>query len=230
MKRPLSLFLCLAVGACGVEGERPDGIEATSSSNSAWIDGWGGAGSLGASRPKSYPDGPYGSGDPGVGERLPNLRLEGFVSPPSGRKATSSRYSSIELNDIRRSDNQFLIVHVSALWCPPCMLAARDLAENHELITSAGATVIELLVDGQSSGADPSREELEIWADTADLMFPTAMPGDEETRKVFPHREYAYLVDLDSMEVIFRTSGFQNETTVAQEAIDELLKIERVRD
>lgn len=226
MNRSLPLLFCLAISACGAEGERPPAPEASASASASWISGWGGAQSLGAARPKSYPDGPYGYGDPEVGDRLPNIRLEGFVDPPTGRKATASRFASVELDDIRRSNNQFLLVHVSALWCPPCMLAARDLADNHELISSAGATVVELLVDGRSVGADPTREELEVWADTADLKFPTAMPGDEETRKVFPHREYAYLIDLDSMEVIFRTSGFHEDTTVAEEAINELLKLE----
>ena len=142
--------------------------------------------------------------------------------PKDGELASKSDFESIELNEIRRSNNRFLIVHVSAYWCPPCLAAARDLEANHSIIEQAGATVVELLVDGRSSEVDPKIDELEAWVKSASLTWPTVTPGDDRTRTVFPRREYIYLVDLDTMQVVWRAYGFSNDTTIGQLLVDEL--------
>src|SRR5690606_2341852 len=114
------------------------------------------------------------------------LTLDGFARPKNGQLAIKSDFEPIEFNEFRRSDNRFLIIHVSAYWCPPCLLAARDLEANHSIIERAGATVVELLVDGRASETDPRFEELEAWVKSASLTWPTLTPGDDRTRLVFP--------------------------------------------
>lgn len=214
-------FFCAGLIACSSEREYPETNPSVGSIPS-WTDSLGGSSGLDDSRPRSYPKGPYGEGNPQVGERLENLTFDGFAKPRSGQLANHSDFESIELNDIRRSDNRFLILHVSAYWCPPCLLAAIDLEDNRSIIERAGATVVELLVDGRSSEEDPKIEELDAWVDSASLTWPTLTPGDERTRIVFPQREHIYLVDLDTMQIVWTAYGFSNDTTVAQRLITEL--------
>jgi|GEM_PF-3347738 len=184
--------------------------------------GLGGAPSV--SRSGFYPKGPYGSRNPELGDIVPDVEFEGFVSPPSGGEAQDGEYGRLSLGEIRKGSEQYLIVHVSALWCSACLIAAEVLSERDDEVQALGGRSIELLMDGAEADYDPSRDELVLWSKTGGLGIPTVMAGEPDTRNVFPTRERVYILDLDTMAVVWRAEGFYSDTTITGEAINALIR------
>ncbi|HSC87263.1 MAG TPA: hypothetical protein VLC09_08340 [Polyangiaceae bacterium] len=163
----------------------------------------------------SYPEGPYGENDPQLGDVIENLKFDGYLAS-DGTKLTSSReVESITFADLREAGKRYAVIHVSAFWCESCTLGALDLSENAKAVLARDGAIIELLVDGTASGSDPTFAELADWIDMGGLTVNTVAPGDERVREVFPSREHAYIIDLETMQVVWRHSGlFENPSTV----------------
>lgn len=93
-------------------------------------------------------------------------------------------------------------------WCGSCETAARELGQELEgrvqAVTEQGGLVAHLLLTGNSSSEAPSDEEVHNWARAAELEISVLGPADERTREVFPDREWVFVVNLETMEVVFR--------------------------
>jgi hypothetical protein len=74
-------------------------------------------------------------------------------------------------------------------------------------LLDAGGAVLEILIDGSTLGLDPTQEELDVWVRNNDLRMTTVIPGDESVRRVFPDRDYVYIIDLRTMEVVWQEEG-----------------------
>jgi len=57
-----------------------------------------------------YPPGPYGFM---VGDRLAPLTWEGYVNPTAKGLATAKAYTTLALNDVRRSGNKYLLLYAA---------------------------------------------------------------------------------------------------------------------
>jgi hypothetical protein len=57
-----------------------------------------------------YPPGPYGHL---VGDRLQPLTWEGYVNPTAKGLATAKAYTTLALNDVRRSGNKYLLLYAA---------------------------------------------------------------------------------------------------------------------
>jgi hypothetical protein len=123
----------------------------------------------------------------------------------------------------RGGDANLLLVHVAAVWCSSCRAAASDLGEREQEILDAGGAILELVHEGQS-GDPPTESELRAWIGAHGLSVATAGPADERTKVVFPNREYAYIIDLRTMTVVWRESGLYATPTIADTAADAMIE------
>jgi hypothetical protein len=83
--------------------------------------------------------------------------------------------------------------------------------------------VLELLLDGATSRTPPTEAELRAWADAYELPMTTVGPVNERARQVFTDREYAYIVELETMTVVWRHNMLYGNPTIVDQAIDEFL-------
>jgi len=189
-----------------------------------YIDTGGGSAPI-AQTTKSYPEGPYGEADPEVGQRIEDLKFDGFVSPVDGTLANQRKVQTLSFSELRNSGKRYAIVHVSAYWCDSCSASALDLSDKAKTVLERDGVIIELLVDGSAAGADPTFKELDNWIVTGGLEVTTVAPGDERVREVFPTREYAYIIELETMEVVWRHFGLYERPTTVWYSVDALLSL-----
>lgn len=197
---------------CNARGDRP-----------AYQDVGVGQLSGGSSLPNAYPEGPYGEADPEVGDTLEDLRFDGFISPVDGKLANRREVESTSFSELRKTGKRYAVIHVSALWCESCTLGALDLSEHAQTVMARDGVILELLVDGSASGFDPTFRELDQWVEMGGLEITTVAPGDDRVREVFPSREHAYIVELETMKVVWKHSGLFERPSTVERAVSALL-------
>jgi hypothetical protein len=213
------LFFFLALG-CQSEDERADyyAVEGLSQRPT------GGSQVVEVPSKTEYPAGPYATANPRAGDTLEDLTFYGFHRIGAGDNLVSeSDYGEFSFSDYRESGAEYLLIHVAAAWCSSCLLGAIDLQFAASQVVAAGGELLELVIDGQGVGVDPLKEELELWAEYGGLTFSTSGPGRDKTRQVFPDREHVYVIDLDTMQVVWTDQGLYNNPSVAQLGLEQLL-------
>jgi hypothetical protein len=195
MRAFVALVLPLALRGFSSPSDRPAGVDAEPS------------GFIPSPTKDNYPDGPYARDDHEVGDVVENLMLLRHLGTPGRVTDTDDELDRISFSEIRESDATYLLLHTSATWCATCRVEALYLSEYTQSIVEEGGAVIELVVDGQATGLDPSKEELDVWVELSDLQVTTMGAGDDNLRKVFPTRDHVYIIDLETMEVVWRIDG-----------------------
>lgn len=183
-----------------------------------------GGGSRGVHVPGSpdYPEGPYGSSNPEVGTVVQDLRFLGYRG--SGDLLEPSEdFEEVSLSELRAESARYLLIHVSALWCATCQAEAAAMSEYTRQVVDAGGAVLELLVDGETLGLDPSQQELDVWILNNDLRMTTMIPGDEDVRRVFPDRDHVYIIDLSTMKVVWHEVGPGLDRATSEIGAEEML-------
>lgn len=173
--------------------------------------------------PEGYPDGPYAAGNPMVGEVIENLTFEGYPRIGDSILSSEGTVQRISLADLRDSDARYALIHTATVWCPSCRTAADDLALRGDELSASGAAIIELVLEG---GYDvlPTDEQLALWIEGSDLTVTTVRPADERTPLVFPSREYVYIVELDTMQVVWAEQALFTDPTITEQGIEALLE------
>jgi hypothetical protein len=174
--------------------------------------------------PPGYPLGPYGEGNPVVGDVVENLTFEGFPRIGAGQLASSGEVEEITFEQLRAQGENYAIVHTATIWCPSCRSAAEDFAARGDEIAAQGAVLLELVLEGNSS-ALPTDVELSTWVATSDLTMATVRPGDARTKLVFPSREYVYIIDLSSMKVVWAKQALFSDPTITSLGFDAYLAL-----
>jgi hypothetical protein len=175
----------------------------------------------------AYPAGPYGEDNPAVGEVVENLRLRGLWNPDSAvdtDELTPSDYSFQSFRDLGRTH---VLITTAAGWCPSCQQAALDLGTALESrvreFNDRGGLVVNLLLEGVGRGTLPSDRELASWATAAELEVSVMGARDERTQLVFPDREWAYILRLDTMQVVWSVEvPLYNDPTVNEIGLERL--------
>lgn len=170
-----------------------------------------------------YPDGPYGVNNPEVGEVIEDLQLEGYFSKPGQVTSTERELVKASLGEIREQGASYLLVHTSSFWCNSCRVEAFFMSDKVAEIQAAGGDVLELIIDGSVSGIDPQKSEIDIWVETSDLRMTTMGAAEDRVRKVFPDRDYVYVIDLDTMKVVWRKIGPAVDPTTSEIGAEEML-------
>lgn len=170
-----------------------------------------------------YPKGPYSAGNPEIGDIVEDLNFYGYVPKGRGTRAADGELKHLMMSDLRATGAPYLLVHVSSIWCATCFVGAERLEKTVREIDAAGGAVLEFVVDGNATGSPPSTREVEVWAESTDLTIPTVGPGDDRVVKVFPHRDFVYIIDLETMAVVYRIEGLNSDPMPIEIAAKELL-------
>lgn len=199
----------ISMGGAKQQGENPDSTEKPTGEPSV-------------STAEDYPAGPYGQDNPQVGDVIEDLALDGYSRIGDGVVVGSEPISTIHLSDFRDGEAQYLFIHTATMWCPSCRGAADDLSLEADELSAEGVHFVELVLDGTSTGVSPSNEQLAAWAQGSDLTVTTVREADARTRIVFPAREYVYIVDLKTMEVVWRKQAVFSSPSITEEGLAEL--------
>lgn len=173
-----------------------------------------------------YPEGPYGEGNPELGAVVENLSFRGLLNLAPPTLSAEVMPTDVDLAAFRATDARYLLLVTAMGWCGSCQLAARDLggALAPRVIDAfeRGGLVAELLLEGTGSDA-PSDTETKAWAEAAGLTVSVLGPASERVAEVFPEREWAFLVRLDTMQVVWRVEvPLYADVTVAEHGLTEL--------
>ena len=83
--------------------------------------------------------------------------------------------------------------------------------------------MVELLLDGASVRTPPREEELHAWAEAYDLPMTTVGPVDDRARQVFADREWGYIIELETMTVVWTRQALYSSPTISDFTIDAFL-------
>lgn len=208
---PVIALVPIALG-CAEADERPPRLESG-----------GGYSTPGGGGKDDYPEGPYGSDNPQVGDVVEDLALLGHLGVPGRVTKPDPTLDNLTLGELRDEGASHLLVHVSGIWCATCQVEASILSQYSSRIVDAGGAALELVVDGQVLGADPTKEELDVWVELNDLQVSTMGPGDDRLRSVFPTRDMVYIIELETMKVVWRQDGPKNGRAASETGSLEIL-------
>jgi hypothetical protein len=90
-------------------------------------------------------------------------------------------------------------------------------------VINAGGAVLELLLDGSRNNIAPTDQELSAWIQAYGLTVTSVRRIDARTREVFADREFAYIIDLSTMQVVWRQQGLFTTPTIVDVGIDKIL-------
>ncbi len=175
-----------------------------------------------AAFPTEYPEGPYGEGNPQVGETIEALAWEGYLRLGDDTLVTGGELEATSLAELRLTGASYALIHTATTWCSSCRVAAEDLAQRGDELSNRGALIIELLLEGQSY-TTPEDDELTAWVKTSDLTVTTVRGADLRTEAVFPSREYVYIVELESMKVVWAKQALYSSPSITEEGVEALL-------
>lgn len=157
--------------------------------------------------PPGYPVGPYGGR--AVGDVLGNLKWEGYVNDTAAALSSTEPYVPYSLDDLHRSGKALLLLHVADFDCAGCKSAAADLVKLGAAVVEAGGAVVEVL-GSQGWEYVATRPYLDAWLATYDLRVTSVIdaPGHGlETLHVFGIRETSVIVDLTTMQIVWKMNG-----------------------
>jgi len=180
-----------------------------------------------ASTPSAdYPEGPYATQNPEPGSVVENLRFRGLFNPDAASPSKELPVGDYDLQSFRELGRTHLLLTTAAGWCPSCQQAASDfgvaLEQRVHQVNTAGGIVVNLLLEGLGRSL-PTDSELTNWATAAELDISVMGAADEQTRAVFPEREWAYILRLDTMQVVWSVEvPLYNDPTVSEIGLDQL--------
>ncbi|MFH1131855.1 MAG: hypothetical protein V1754_11010 [Pseudomonadota bacterium] len=170
--------------------------------------------------PGIYPCGPYGTENDEV---IENFVFTGFADPGYRCKAPQDMVRDlatarkISFMDTHQGDptncknKELLWVMVSAGWCDPCHLEARETQEQYEKGAIDPRVILVNIVFEDTSGLPVTEDFLKIWAQNNEfqLTFPVLGDPDFIMSKYFDKQATPFnmLVDLKTMEIWYRTTG-----------------------
>lgn len=164
----------------------------------------------------SYPPGPYGDENPETGSVIENLPLRGFRRTGPEEIVGQEQAEDFWFEDLRRQGT-YAFIHTATVWCGSCQAAADDLGPLGDDLSARGAVVIELVLEG-SGGDLPTDDELRTWARGSDLTVTTARPASNRGSEVFASREYGYIVDLTTMQVVWSERALYSSPSIVERA------------
>lgn len=82
---------------------------------------------------------------------------------------------------------------------------------------------MEIVLDGNQFGTLPTETELTAWVEAYALTVTTVARVDDRARNVFADREYAYIIDLWTMQVVWREQALFTTPTIVDIGIDTIL-------
>ena len=79
---------------------------------------------------------------------------------------------------------------------------------NGATVVNAGGMIAEVLIQSGFNGA-LQMSDVTTWVNTFELDFTVVMATDGETQNALIDREWTYIVDTSTMEIVWRRQGVQ---------------------
>ena len=167
--------------------------------------------------PNPYPGGPYGIS---VNRIIQNFTLPGYLATGAGVKAnTLPLLNDLDLQKIRKATDsaghplRYLLLDISAGWCPPCNQEAQDLGLNGTKSTqiaawaAKGGVFMTALVEGydESTGAAPVEGDVETWINQHNVQSSVVYDPTQKliaqgiSPSAFPTN---LVIDLQTMKIV----------------------------
>lgn len=164
-----------------------------------------------------YPPGPYGVT---VNRVIENFRMPGYLATGEPVKVTTFEYrEDLDLKTFRNAVDadgnpfRYLLLNISAGWCPPCNQEAEDLGLKGrqkgkiDEWLSKGGLFVTVLVEGYDESArnPPVKEDISTWVDQHDVQFTMAIDPDQKliaagiNPSAFPTN---LVIDLKTMKIV----------------------------
>jgi hypothetical protein len=178
----------------------------------------------------NYPVGPYGANNPSVGDVVEDLQLRGLLNWDAQVPSSDLDVEDHSLATFRSRGRTHLLLTTSTAWCGSCQAAAKEmgteLAAEVQQLTAAGGAIVGILLEGLTR-EPPTDDELNAWARSAGLEASVmGATSDGRTTSVFPEREWAYILRLDTMQVVWRQQVALYATPTSSRVGLDQLKVE----
>jgi hypothetical protein len=175
------------------------------------------AGSPDAGLAEGYPPPPYGVS---VNRIIQNFTFPGYFTAGSGVKVNTLPYSDkLDLQTVRAAVDangkpyRYLLLDISAGWCPPCNQEAQELGMKGTRMSqiadweSRGGIFLTVLVEGynESTHAPPVKDDIETWINQHNAQSSMAFDPNQNliTQGINPSAFPTNLViDLKTMEIV----------------------------
>ena len=161
--------------------------------------------------PGPYPTGPYG-GD--VGKVIDNLTFQGYFSPTkTSGLASAEPLGEVTLDKLRLAPNaKFLMIHLAAYWCGPCLSAAKALAAKTSTFAPKGGLLMGILAEGTTPADVATKNQLDLFISKAGAQFTYVLDGvapqtDAETY-FSNERDTFIMIDLKTMKIVKVVDNF----------------------
>ncbi|MAG27655.1 hypothetical protein CMI47_19160 [Candidatus Pacearchaeota archaeon] len=69
---------------------------------------------------------------------------------------------------------QPIVLDLSAMWCPPCQVAAADVQATHDEYSTNNLAYVTVLIE-TAAGAEPKPEDCKYWADSYGIVDPRVL-------------------------------------------------------
>lgn len=152
-----------------------------------------------------YPAGPYGTGDPAVGDVVENLTLRGYFNLDPSVESADTELRDGDMHELRSLGMTHIAVLTAKGWCPTCRTIARNVAGMSDRLSGVannGGLFVQMLLTGAGTSA-PTDVEIDAWAQAANLTTLVVGPGDDRMNAVFPTRQIGYIIELETMRIVF---------------------------
>jgi len=190
-------------------------------------DGNGGGGGLGGSggvisvggsggaAPCVYPVDNVGNQ---VGQVLPPLSWNGYVNDAADSLSTTKTWSTDYGTEAIycQATGPYALIHTAWVFCPGCRAAARALGAasvdqnlNGAVVVAAGGIIVEVLIQSGYSGGALDMFDITTWVNTYDLDITTMMAVDAQTEAALIDREWSFIIDTSTMQIVWRQQGSQ---------------------
>jgi hypothetical protein len=198
-------------GGSGTAGTGGTGGSSAGTGGDSGTSGAAGTGGTGGAT-DAYPAGPYGAD---LDATIQNYGFTGFVNDDGSVLSTTLAQRAYSFDELRKSGARYALLHLSEDFCPGCKDGAEDLAAGSAAVQAKGAVVLEILMTG----------DVAPWSEAYDLKVSVLKPAAGSTLKAdLGGREWAYIVALPSMKIVWKKFGSFGPTTnsSAKQALAEL--------
>lgn len=87
---------------------------------------------------------------------------------------------------------------------------------------SAGGIAIEVVEQGNRGGAPATRDDVDNWVERFELTTTTVHPADGVTLEQLEGRDHTYVVDLETMQIVFETVYGDGPDAAIDDIVDRL--------
>lgn len=106
-----------------------------------------------------------------------------------------------------------VVISLGAVWCGPCQQAASSSQELWDEHREDGVIFLEMLLEGQGQGSNPTQGDLQNWANNFGLAYPVTQGSPQTSITSYP----TFVFIGRDMRVASKQEGFPGDAAVASQ-------------